>query len=245
MSAYNEEKHIEHAAKSILELLEGQHLDYELLIFDDGSDDQTSVLADKIAGTNKNVKVIHNSPNRGLAYIAREGIKMAQGQYVTWFSGDNSIEKESMGQILKAIGEADILIAYMANDHIRSMHRKVYSKGFRFLMNTLFQLNLRYYTGPSVYPVELVKTIDTKADGYDFFAELLIRCLKKGAGYKEIPFVHKNDNEAASKAISLRNVRSSLKTICVLIRDLYFSPVGQAHYRPSKSLLGAPNQRAK
>lgn len=221
ISAYNEEENIQAAIRSAVELFGTRVDDYELLVFNDGSKDKTGALADEMAKSNPKVKVTHNAVNRGIAYIAKEGIKKASQNYVTWFPGDNSIDKDSIVPVISAIGQADIIVAYMANVHERPPVRRFFSRTFVCLMNVLFGLRLRYYNGATVYPSELVKKIKVTSNGYDFFAEMLVRSLKSGRSFKEVPFLHKHDPNARSKALSLKNFVNVAKTISVLVKDIY------------------------
>ena len=94
-------------------------------------------------------------------------------------------------------------------------------------MNFIFGLSLHYYNGPSIYAVDLVRKVSVQSYGYDFAAELLIRCLKLGSNYKQVPFIHRADNEQNSKALKLKNFVSVAKTLKLLITDIYFKKAPQ------------------
>jgi len=221
VSAYNEEQKISAALKAITAILEGRRLDYELLVFNDGSNDLTGSIMEQFAKGNGRVTIIHNLVNKGLAHVSRMAIKIARKDYVTWFSGSNSIDKESMGKIIDCAGERDVTVTYMANPGIRSPLRRFLSRLYTCSMNKIFGLDIRYFTGPSVYRASCLKNVTTISHGHDFFGELLIRCLKRGASYQQIPFVHQNDKTRNSKAISGRNILSAMRTTIILIRDIY------------------------
>ena len=63
--AYNEEKNLADAVKTINAAVKSVFKDYELLILDDGSSDGTGVIADNLAKKNAKIRVIHFSRNRG------------------------------------------------------------------------------------------------------------------------------------------------------------------------------------
>ena len=222
ISALNEEKNIQASIETMIDILERQKFDYEILVFNDGSVDRTGEIAENLAKRFPRIKVIHNSPNQGLAHIARTAFQIATKEYLTWFPGDNSIVKESMEHILAAIVQAEVIVGYLSNTKDRPLIRRILSKSFALTLNTLFDLNLYHYTGTFVYPIALLRTVPTKATGYDFFAELLIRSLKRGVSYKQVPFLHKTDNEKSSKAFSRRNATSTFRTIFMLITEINF-----------------------
>ena len=148
---------------------------------------------------------------------------MATKNYLTWFPGDHSIDKESMIPILAKIGQADIIVSYIGNPESRPLLRQIVSKTFVWLMNAIFHFRLRYYNGPTVYPVRLLKSLTLKSNGYEFYSEILIRSLRTGATYIEVPFIHKPDPQTRSKAFTLKNFISVMKTTVGLIKDVYFS----------------------
>lgn len=235
--AFNEEANIRGAIEAIEGIVQEYIADYELLVFDDGSRDGTYPIVVGLSLHHPRIKLIANMQNRGLAYIAREGIRLASKSHLTWFPGDNSISRDSMGPILEAIGQADIIVAYMSNVHQRDLLRRWLSRTFTFLMNTLFALKIRYYNGPTVYPTSLARSVQLSSNGYDFFAELLIRCLKKGATYQQVPFFHKTENEQNTKAFSWRNIKSVFRTTLVLLRDIYLASLRKKLSNGSKELI--------
>ncbi len=219
--ALNEEEHIQAAVVSVLDALKGTVDDYELLLFNDGSSDKTGEIFDELAKVNPRIKTVHHKTNQGLGCIAREAYQMASKNYILWSSGDNSINPDSFQSILRSIGQADIIVGYMENDHVRSSQRRFFSGLFTVFMNMLFCLRLKYYNGPAAYPVALVKRLNIVSSRYDHFAETLIRAIKLKYTYKEIPFRHNAKNDRKSKAFSLKNFLSGIRMIAVLLTDIY------------------------
>ncbi|MEE9558129.1 MAG: glycosyltransferase family 2 protein, partial [Candidatus Brocadiales bacterium] len=94
--ALNEEDNIEPAVNKVISALDGRFSDYELLVFDDGSTDNTGAIIDRLAGNDKNVRAIHNENNMGLGYSYKKGVQLAKNDYIVMFPGDNQILKDSM-----------------------------------------------------------------------------------------------------------------------------------------------------
>lgn len=84
MATYNGSKHIEKAIKSIIE--QTFH-DFELIIIDDGSIDQTS---DIVKNMNDNrIRYFRNRVNKGLAYSLARGFDLAEGKYIARMDDDD------------------------------------------------------------------------------------------------------------------------------------------------------------
>ena len=220
--ALNEEGNLESTVSDILKSLDNRFQSYELLIFNDGSSDQTGPIANRLAATDPHIKAIHNPQNKGLGYNIRKGFEIASKEYVMWYPGDNGMQQKSLEEMFRHVGEADIIIPIIANPEFRSSLRRAISQAYVTLMNLLFGLSLRYYNGVCIYRSELVKRFKTSTQGFSFLAELLIRLVKSGYNYIEVPTYHRVRTHGKSKAFTLRNVTDILKTIVRLMGLVYF-----------------------
>ena len=86
MPVYNREKYLEQAIKSIL----GQsYSNFELIIIDDGSTDNSLNITREFAEQDKRVTVITLKEHQGVAVARNEGLKRAQGGFITQFDSDD------------------------------------------------------------------------------------------------------------------------------------------------------------
>lgn len=106
--ACNVAGYIEHCLDSILKQT---FTDFEAIIIDDGSTDTTGDILDKYTQKDCRIKVIHIQ-NAGVSAARNLGIKMAQGQYLLFFDGDDFFEPYTCAELIKTIKEkeADIVI---------------------------------------------------------------------------------------------------------------------------------------
>ncbi len=228
--AFNEEKLITDSIDSLVDNFESTNTNYEILVFNDGSTDRTGEIIDEISKKNKNVRAIHRKVNRGIGASTREAIKIAKGDCIGWFPGDNSITKESYRELIvfaKSMSE-DILITYSKNNRKRPFLRRNLSNIYTALLNFLFRLNLKYYNGASILPVDVVRKFNLQANCHDTFAEVVVLTIKSGCSYTQRPFIHKPGTDKTSKALSLRNVFNIAKTFMILIKIVYFSKPNQS-----------------
>lgn len=84
MPVYNGEKYIAEAIESILNQT---FQDFELLIINDYSSDETVSVINKYR--DKRIKLIHNDLNLGLARVRNVGIQNSKGKYIAWLDSDD------------------------------------------------------------------------------------------------------------------------------------------------------------
>src|ERR1700682_5755242 len=61
--------------------------DYEVIVVDDGSSDATAEIADELARTYPNVRVIHHPTNRGYGGALQTGFRSAAKEFVFYTDG--------------------------------------------------------------------------------------------------------------------------------------------------------------
>ena len=83
---YNCAKYIVPAIKSVLAQ---KYADYELLILDDGSTDNTEEIISKISDSR--VVYLKNSSNKGIVYTLNKGIDLAKGEYIARMDADDIV----------------------------------------------------------------------------------------------------------------------------------------------------------
>lgn len=221
--AYNEEGNIQGALDSVVSAV-GPIVDgYQIIVIDDGSSDDTRKMALEKAVSNPRITVVSNEGNKGFGFSYARGVRLAEMEYVTVFPGDNDMAGESLAKLVNEIGDTDLVISYMSKTNKRSLFRRVVSKLFVFIMNTLFGLKLEYYNGAFICRTQVLKTIPIKSVGLATLAECLVRMIKSGYTYKAIYFEHIGRKSDRSKAFKLKSIWAVAGTIGILIKDIYFT----------------------
>lgn len=148
---YNAEKHIERCVKSILNQTYSQ---YEIIIINDGSTDNSKIICEKLIEENNSIKLI-NIENSGVSFARNIGIDNAIGRYFLFIDSDDWIEPDTLEVAYNTIisNESDIVIfgfvydRYKKNALIKSEIKSVLynenfavdemNKNFRYLYNTI------------------------------------------------------------------------------------------------------------
>ena len=218
--ALNEEENIEATAGTVKEAIDGYFSDYEILIYNDSSTDRTGEIAESLSKKDSRIKVIHNPETMGLGFNYSDGVQRATGEYVVMSPGDNEIPLPALRRPFSQVGRAELIIPYTANQHVRPLSRRIVSWTFTALINILFGLNIVYFNGTCVLRTELVRSIPLTSYGFAYMASILVRLLRQGATYTEVPINIQYRSGGESKAFAIGNVVSVVTTILTLFSEV-------------------------
>lgn len=214
--AFNEGKNIEKTLKSLLKVVPVYCRKYEIIVINDGSNDNTLQIADEYAKKHKNIRVINNKVNLGMGASYWKGIKAAKNNYVILVWGDCAHTDSSLRKILKYIGKYDIVIPNYANMETRTFKRRTLSKIFTMVINLIASLDVKYYNGTTLYLKKLVLDCPRRSTGFGYQAELLAHAIKSGASYTQVNVLRKNIPDGVSAAFKLKNIWNVCKSVAWL-----------------------------
>ncbi len=86
MSAFNDEKFLIESLESIISQT---YVDFELILFDDGSTDATPAIIKEYAGKDKRIIPIFNERNLGLTVNLNRGIQLSRGTFIARMDADD------------------------------------------------------------------------------------------------------------------------------------------------------------
>lgn len=98
--SYNEEKRISRTLKSVNKYLSSQNYDYEILVVNDGSTDNTSGVVENLKVEVKNLVLIDNKENHGKGWVTRQGMLKATGDIRLFMDADNSTTVDQVEKFL-------------------------------------------------------------------------------------------------------------------------------------------------
>lgn len=133
--------------KCIESILHQSFSDFELILVDDGSTDESGRICDEYAEKDSRIKVIHKA-NEGVSIARNTGIDNASGHLITFIDSDDWVEEAYLQTIFDEIGSSDILffgsVWHYEDGCIRSMSFKnsVYEKDIEQGMLALLKNNI-------------------------------------------------------------------------------------------------------
>lgn len=219
--AFNEEGRLEPTVREVLAAVRAESQDYEIIVIDDASTDGTGAEADRAAQGCEKVRVVHNDRNMGLGWNYKAGVRLARMHYVTWVGGKHDIEADQLREILSRRGQADMVIPYHTNPEERPRRRQLISRAYIGLLNGLFGYRLHHYNESVLLATERVRSLVVRTDSYAFQAEILIKALRSGYTYVEVPIRNRYVPGAPTRAFRLKNVVGVTKFLLWTLWDIY------------------------
>lgn len=105
---YNSEESLQRCVDSILAQT---FLDFELLLIDDGSTDNSAAMCDEYLVKDARVRVFHQK-NGGVCSARNRGLCESKGEYIGWVDSDDFIEADMYERLYNAISNNSADVAY-------------------------------------------------------------------------------------------------------------------------------------
>jgi dolichol-phosphate mannosyltransferase len=184
--------------------------DAHVLIVDDNSPDGTGEIADRLAGEEERVNVLHRPTKEGLgpAYIAGFRRALAEGAgLVIEMDSDFSHEPAYLPRLLEAAEHADLVIGsrYVPGGGVGNWGalRRGISRGGSAYARFVLGLDVYDLTGGfKCFRREVLEAIDldgVQARGYAFQVEMTYRAIERGFEVVEVPIVFRERSAGSSK----------------------------------------------
>ncbi|TFB10608.1 glycosyltransferase family 2 protein [Candidatus Marinimicrobia bacterium MT.SAG.3] len=181
MAVYNKEEYV---AKSIESMLNQSFSNFEFIIVDDGSNDNSPDIIKKYAKQDSRISLIQNDANLGLPVSLNIGINAARGKYIARQDADDISKPDRLEEQLKIMENNRDIALLGAADELLDIDDIVFSKQ-------------TYDEGPnSPNHQNIIKTLENKggyifAHGSAFYRKEVV---KKIGGYEKT-FIYSQDIE--------------------------------------------------
>jgi glycosyltransferase involved in cell wall biosynthesis len=191
LPAHNEAENIKTTVESCVSYLEKNASDYEVVVVNDGSSDDTQQIVQELKSTNSKVILVNHPVNKGYGSALRTGFDKASCEYIFFMDSDGQFNINDLDRLIPLVSAKDVVIGYRedrADSFIRSLNAWLYG----LYIYLIFGLKVRDMDCAfKVFPTRAYQDIrPIKSDGALFSAEFLIKLKRNGFKLNEVPVRH-------------------------------------------------------
>jgi glycosyltransferase involved in cell wall biosynthesis len=210
---YNEQDNIGRVVERAVEVCEEVGADYEIILVNDGSADETGVRADAIAAGNSRVRVVHHPQNMGYGAALQSGIRAAKKELVFFTDGDGQFDIGEINLLLPLIEQNDIVCGYRL-DRKDPFMRKLNGWMWTRLVNLLFGMNIRDIDCAfKLFRAKVFEGMKMSSAGALISAEILARATRRGCRIAEVGVHHYPRTAGKQTGAKLRVILRAFKEL--------------------------------
>ncbi len=191
LPAYNEEDSIAITVENVVKVLKDLKIEWEVLVINDGSKDQTAEVVKELGKKYPNVKLVNHEVNKGYGRALKTGFSSARYPWVAFVDSDGQFDFEEIKKLIAKTDEADVILGYRLN-RADPFQRRIFTWGWKMLAMVLLGLNVRDYScGFKLIKKKVIEDISPiESEEKVTQIEMLIKAKKKGYKFAEVGVHH-------------------------------------------------------
>ena len=153
--------------KCLDSILSQTYNDFEVILVDDGSNDDSGVICDEYAQRDSRIKVTHKE-NGGVSSARNVGLELSSGEYIVFFDGDDYISDNLFESIISHLNVKDFDVLFWRYNSVRENGTVVENlktleansiemTGIEVLKEILLNGTLRIWIGSIAYKKSFLK----------------------------------------------------------------------------------------
>lgn len=214
--AGNIEKVVVQAIRTISEITD----EFEVFIINDGSNDGTKELIDKLSSENNLITCIHHAKNLGIGMALLSGYKAANLDYICAIPGDGQFDIEELKQVRPF--ENDTYYSFYRPETNYNFYRKVLTWLNKLYNQHFLGIYLRDVNWIKVYRKEQIVMVNPKLKSSLVESEICARLYKKEVLPIEIPSKYLARASGQAKGGSFKILRKVIPETIELFWAIHF-----------------------
>jgi len=213
MPAYNEAANIAQMVDLVRERVSPLVSDFEIIVVNDGSADETGAIVRCLAAHDARVRLIEHPVNQGYGAAVADGIWAASKELVFFTDSDLQFDLSELPQFLSRIGEADMVIGYRY-ERSDPWFRTLFGHGWSWLVNLMFGYTARDVDCAfKLFRRAVLEAIEVKSRGAMFSAEFLVKAKRAGFKIVEEPVSHYPRKAGSQTGARLRVIARAFREL--------------------------------
>ena len=203
--SFNEQQYLPLTVSTIHSLLSSNFLDFEIIVIDDGSSDNSYAVLVDLQKQYPCLNVIKNLHNAGIGVSLRRGFLAATKELIFYIDCDLPFSPEFLIRAVEFLNDYDIVIGRRNSwdNSLRKFSSFVYNRIAQLLFDVdIVDLNV----GIKVFKRILLSAINLTASSSFLSAELILEAKDKNFRIKQLPCVYSKRIYGVSKMGTINNI---------------------------------------
>lgn len=203
--AYNEAEVIEQAIREATEALEALVPEYEIIVVDDGSSDETAAIIQSLADVDPRLHLIRHETNQGYGAALRNGFQAAVGEWIAFTDADCQFDLSELDRLILLANHYDAVCGYRI-DRQDSKLRCFYSMVYNWIVRLMLGIRVRDVDcALKVFRRQVLRRVDLQSDGFLVNSDLLTQVRDLGGSIVEVGVTHR-PRAAGQSTVSVRHI---------------------------------------
>lgn len=193
LPAYNEAENIEPMVAEATPALQANADDYEIIVVDDGSRDDTAAVTRRLMEQDPHVRLIQHPVNQGFGAAVFSGFTNAEKEWIFYTDADRQFVLSELSKFTPYMEDYDLIAGYRAPRRDPFL-RVLYGKGWSALCTLTFGYTVRDVDcGFKLFRREIIENLapHIRSRGATFSIEWLVRAKRAGYRFVEVPVTHR------------------------------------------------------
>lgn len=220
---YNDENTIPLMTEKCIHVLKEVASNYEIIIVNDGSPDNSGKVADEMAAKYDCIKVIHHEKNKGYGAAIKSGFENAKFEWVCFTDGDDEYDIEDLRKMIRLKDYYDLIITFRyvkLYSTLRVFISGIYNKIFRFVFRTNFR---DISTGLRLMKKSVYNDLTIISDSPFIGAEITLRTMLKGYRVGEMGIQTFPREFGKGASVSPKNIMRTIKDMRKVYQNIFSS----------------------
>lgn len=190
LPAHNEEAAIAATVQDVIETLSSWKLDFEIIVVDDGSQDDTGAILDALSDAHPCLRVIHHPANEGYGAALVSGFNATSKDLTFFMDSDGQFDIRDLARLLLLVEDYDAVLGYRI-DRQDTWRRKINGWGWKQLVRFVFGIHVRDVDCAfKLYPTSFFREHTLETRGAMINTEILYKFIREGNTYTQVGVRH-------------------------------------------------------
>jgi glycosyltransferase involved in cell wall biosynthesis len=245
LPAHNEAENIEIVVRRAIAILPRYTDDFEIIVVNDGSRDQTPKIIDRLARDDERIRPVHHPRNRGYGGALKSGFSASTKSYVMFMDADRQFDIADIRLLSPFVPLFDIVAGFRM-ERSDPIHRRINAEIFNIAVRVLFGVHMRDLDCAfKVFRGELLRSLELTSSGALINAEIQAKLRRQGATLVQVGVPHHPRVAGQATGGSMRVIlRAMRETVVLWLRMHRYQPPESApaprpYYALGDALIGA------